>query len=77
MGIEYNLPRLHTSTETAESAIQRLGKLIIANLEDKIGLTESINLRLRVKRLSLHSGPKVSPFELFHCRKPQIDLTNN
>ena len=53
-----------------------LKTLIIANLEYKISLSESINRVLRVKRLTMHTGLTVSPFELDHGRKPRTELTN-
>ena len=40
---DYNPPGLHTGTGAVERAIQRLKKLIRANLEDKIGFTEIAN----------------------------------
>ena len=48
MDIEYNPPRLLNSTGVVERALQKLKNLIITNLEDKIGLTVSINKTLRV-----------------------------
>ena len=45
---EYSPPRLYTGTGAVERAIQTLENSIIANLKDKIGLSESINRALRV-----------------------------
>ena len=59
-----------------DRAIQTLKNLIIVNLEDKIRLTEVINRALRVMRFRIHTGLKVSPFELNHGRKLRTELTN-
>ena len=69
--IEYSPPRLHTGTRVVVCAIQTLKSLIIANWEDKIGLTESINRALWVMRFLIHTRLKVSPFEFYHGRKPK------
>ena len=74
--IEYNPPRLHAGTGAVECALQTLKILIIANLEDKIGLTESINWPFRVMRFAIHTGLKVSPFELHEARKLRTELTD-
>ena len=50
--------------------------LILANLEDKLCLTECINTALKVMRFTKHTGLKLTPFELHHGRKPRIELTN-
>ena len=73
--IKFSPPRLHTGTGAVERAIQTLKNLIVANLEDKIGLTGSINRALRVMRFSIHAGLNVSPFELHHGRKPRTELS--
>ena len=54
--IKYSPPRLHTGTGAVERAIQTLTKLIIVNLDDKIGLTENKNRALRVMRFTIHTG---------------------
>ena len=46
--IEYFIPRMHTENGTAERARQTLKNLIIANMEDNISLTESVNRALHV-----------------------------
>ena len=74
--IKYRPLRLHTGTEAVERVIQTSKNLLVANLEDKTGLTESINRALRVMRFTMHTGLKVSPFELRHGRKPRAELTN-
>ena len=74
--IEYSPPRLHTGTGAVERAIQTLKNLIIANLEDKIDLTASVNRASRVMRFTIHAGLKVSPFEQHRGRKPRTELTN-
>ena len=68
--IEYSTPRLHTGTGAVERAIQTLKKLIIAKIEDNLCLTEGVNRALHVKRFTLHTGQKITPFELHHGRKP-------
>ena len=74
--IKYSPPRLHTGTRAVECAIQTLKNLITANLEDKVGLTESVNRTLKIVSFTIHNGLKVSPFELHHGRKPRTELTN-
>ena len=74
--IEHSQPRLHIETGAVEGAIQTLETLIIANLEDKIGFTESENLALRVMQFTIHTGLEVSSFELHHGKKPRTELTN-
>ena len=54
--LEYSPPRLPTGTGVVENAIQTLTNLIFANLEDKIGFTESIKRALRVMRFMIHTG---------------------
>ena len=61
---------------TVEGAIQTLKNLIIANMEDNISLTESLNRALHVMRFTIHTGLKLTPFELHHGRKPRTELTN-
>ena len=74
--MEYSPSRLHTGTAAVKLATQTLKNLIIANLGDKIGFTESINWALRVIRFTIHTGLKVSLFELHHGTIPRIELTN-
>ena len=74
--IEYSTPRLHTGTGAVERAIQTLKNLIIANLEDKTCLTECVNKALNVMRFSIHTGFKITPFELHLGRMPPTELTN-
>ena len=74
--IEYCTPRVHTGNGVVERAIQTLKNLIIANLEDGISLTESVNRALHVMRFTIHTGLKLTPFELHHGRKPRTELTN-
>ena len=68
--IEYSTPRLQTGTGTVERAIQTLKNLIIANIEDNLCLTECVNRALHVMRFTIHTGQKITPFELHHGRKP-------
>ena len=74
--IEYCTPRMHTGNGVVERSIQTLKNLIITNLEDGKNLTESINRALRVMRFTIHTGLKITPFELHHGRKPRTELTN-
>ena len=53
---DYIRPRLHTGTGAVERAMQTPENLIFANLENNIGFTESINLALRVMRVTIHTG---------------------
>ena len=76
MEIEYSTPRIHTGTGAVERAIQTLKNLIITNLEENIGLTECVNRALNVMRFTIHTGMKITPFELHHGRKPRTELTN-
>ena len=45
-------------------------------MEDGQSLTESVNRALRVKRFTVHTLLKKTPFELHHGRKPRTELTN-
>ena len=74
--LEYCTPGVHTGNGAVERAIQTLKNLIIANLEDGISLTESVNQTLRVMRFTIHIGLKLTSFELHHGRKPRTELTN-
>ena len=74
--IEYCTPRVHTGNGVVERGIKALKNLIIANLEDGISLTESVNRALHVMRFTIHTGLKLTPFELHHGRKPRTELTN-
>ena len=58
---DYCTPRMHTGNGAVERAIQTLKNLIIAKLEDGIGLTESVNRALRVMRFTVHTELKVTP----------------
>ena len=74
--IEYCTPRAHTGNGVVKRAIQTLKNLIITNLEDGISLTESANRALHVMRFTIHTGFKLTPFELHHGRKSRTELTN-
>ena len=67
---------MDTGTGAVERAIQMLKNLIIANLEDNTCLTECVKRALNVKRFTIHTGLKTTPFELHHGRKPRTELTN-
>ena len=74
--VEYCTPRMHTGNGVVERAIQTIKNLIIANMEDGLCLTESVNRALRVMRFTIHTGLKITPFELHHGKKPRTELTN-
>ena len=74
--IEYCTPRRHTGTGAVERAIKTMKNVILANLEDNLRLTECENRALKVIRFRIHTGLKLTPFELHHGRKPRTQLTN-
>ena len=74
--IEYSTPRLHTSKGVVERAIQTLRNLIIANIEENLCLTECVNRALHVLQFTIHTGQKITPFELDHGRDQRTELTN-
>ena len=45
-------------------------------MEDGLRLTESVNGALRVMRFPIHTGLKITLFELHHGRKPRTELSN-
>ena len=45
-------------------------------MEDELCLTECVNRALKVMRFTIHTGLKLTPFELHHGRKPRTELTN-
>ena len=67
---------MDTGNGVVERSIQTLKSLIIANLGDGQNLTESVNRASRVMRFTIHTGLKITPFELHHGRKPRTELTN-
>ena len=67
---------MHTGTGLVERTIQSLKNLILTNLEDDIGLIESLNRALHVMRFTVHTGKGKTPFELHHGRKPRTKLIN-
>ena len=74
--IEYRTPRIHTGTGAVEGATKTLKNLITTNLEENIGITECVNRALNLMRFTIHTGMKITPFELHHGRKPRTELTN-
>ena len=74
--IEYSSPRLYNGTGAVERSIWTLTKLNIANLEDRIGLTESLHRALRVMRFTIHTGLKMSTFQFQYGEKPRNKLAN-
>ena len=67
---------MQTGNGVVERAIQTIKNLIVANMEDGLCLTESVNRALRVMRFTIHTGLKITPFALHHGRKPRTELTN-
>ena len=55
---------------------QTMKNLILANLEENLCLTECVNRALKVMRFTIHTGLKLTLFELHHGRKPRTELTN-
>ena len=45
-------------------------------MEDNLWLTECVNRALKVMRFTIHTGLKLTLFELHHGRKPRTELTN-
>ena len=45
-------------------------------MEDGVSLTESVNRALRVMRFTIHTGLKLTPFDLQLGRKPRTEITN-
>ena len=45
-------------------------------MEGGISLNESVSQALHVMRFTIDTGPKITPLELHHGRKPRIQLTN-
>ena len=72
--IEYCTPRIHTGTGAVERAIQTIKNLILANLEDELCLTECVNRALKVMWFTIHTGLKLTPFELHHGRKRALKV---
>ena len=58
---------------TVERAIQTLKSLMSTNLEEATELTETVNSALRLKRSTIHTKLKRTPFELHHGRKPETE----
>ena len=71
--IENCTPRIHTGTGAVERAIQTMKNLKVANLEDKLCLKDCVNRALKVMRFTIHTGLKLTSFELHHGRKPQTE----
>ena len=67
---------MHTGTGAVKRAIQTLKILITANLDDNACLTECVNRALNVICFTIHTGLKITPFELHHGRKQRTKLTN-
>ena len=64
--IEHCTPQMHIGNGVVERAIQTIKNLIVANMEDGLCLTESVNRALRVMRFTIHTGLKIKRFELHH-----------
>ena len=74
--IEYCTPRIHTGTGVVECEIQTIKNLLVANSETNLCLTECVIRTIKVGRFTIHTGLKITPFELHHGIKPRIELTN-
>ena len=74
--IEYCTSRMHEGNGAVERVLQTLKNLIIANLGDSISLTEGVIQALRVVQFTIHTGLKLTPFELHHGRNPRTELPN-
>ena len=57
---------MHTGNGVVERSIQTTKKMKITNLEDGQNLIESVNRALRVMGFTIHTGLKITPFELHH-----------
>ena len=67
---------MHTGNGVVERSIQTRKILRIANLEDGLNLTGSMNQALRVMRSRIYAGLKITLFELHHRRKPRTEIKN-
>ena len=67
---------MQTGNGVVERSMQTLKNLTIANFEDGISLTESVNRALLVMCFTIHTGFKITLFELHLGRKPGTELTN-
>ena len=74
--IQCSPPKRQTCTGAVKRSIQILKNIFIADLLDKIGLTESINQALTVMRFTMHNGHEVNPSGIHHGKKPRTKLTN-
>ena len=55
---------MHTGTRAVERAIQTIKNLILASLEDNLCLTVCGYRALKVMRFTIHTGLKLTLFEL-------------
>ena len=72
--IEDRPPLLHTCMGVVKRVRQTLKTLIIAILEERIGLTEKINQACRVMPLTSKTGLEVSQFQLHHGKKSRTEI---
>ena len=72
----YGTTNLYTVTGLVERTTQSLKNLILANLEDRQNLRESINRALYVLRFTKHSEAKKTPFDAHFGRAPRTKLSN-
>ena len=66
---------MHTGNGVVGRSIQTLKNSLIANLEDELNLTESVIRALRVMLFTIHTGLKLTPFELHYGRIPRTKIT--
>ena len=72
----YGTPYLHTPTGLVERGVRTEKEIMLTNLKDNKSMNESIDLALEVMRLTPHSRPKKSAFEIHFGRKLNTDLNN-
>ena len=60
---------MHTGTGAVERAIQTINNLTVENVGANLCLTECVNRAIKVMRYTIHTGLKITPFELHHSRK--------
>ena len=69
-------PNLHTGTGLVERTIRTIKSLTRANLEDGLTFEEDVTRAIKTIRQTMHSTPKMTPFQLHYGRKPRTPITN-
>ena len=72
----YGTPYIHTPTGLVERGIKTLKDYIRTNLEGGYIINEAISRSLNVKRTTVHSSVKETPFERHYPRKPRTETHN-